>query len=323
MKSIFIADLQPKTEVLDEPFLLNEVAERLTKDGRSYILFTLRDKTGTLSGVFWDVPPTVLEWARSGQVVLVTGRINLYKEALQLSATDMTPIQVEDLRDFVPVSQRPKEAMLAELRQFIERLGQPWQGLVAHLLLDEAFLPRFATAPAARNMHHAVIGGLLEHTLSMANIADYLADHYPLVNRDLLLAGALLHDMGKVAEYDVENSFAFTEDGRLVGHITRAAILIESGAAALGDFPADDLRQLVHLVLSHHGALEWGSPVVPKTLEAVLLHQIDMLDSRAQGFLEHIETDSDSNGWTVKPSPMFRTELKRPFPNPKSVIREP
>jgi 3'-5' exoribonuclease len=112
----------------------------------------------------------------------------------------------------------------------------------------------------------------------------------------------------------VENSFAFTEDGRLVGHIVRAVTLIEKAAATLGDFPADELRHLIHLVLSHHGNLEWGSPVAPKTLEAVLLHQIDLLDSRVQGFLEHTEMDSDSAGWTVKPSPMFRTELKRPSP---------
>jgi 3'-5' exoribonuclease len=313
MKSTYIADLQPKMELLNEPFLLHEVAERTTKDGRSFILFTLRDKTGTISGVFWDVPPTVLEWARPGQVALVTGRINLYKEALQLSATDLNPHQTDDLSEFVPVSRRPQPEMIAELRQLVGRLAEPWGKLVSHLLLDEAFLPRFASAPAARNMHHAVMGGLLEHTLSMANLCDYLADHYPYVNRDLLLAGALLHDMGKVAEYDVDNSFAFTEDGRLVGHIVRAVTFIEKGAAELGGFPPDDLRHLIHLVLSHHGNLEWGSPVVPKTLEAVLLHQVDMLDSRVQGFLEHSETDSDGAGWTVKPSPMFRTELKRPF----------
>ena len=312
MKSIYIANLQPKMELLNEPFLLHEVAERTTKDGRSFLLFTLRDKTGTISGVFWDVPPLVLEWARPGQVVLVTGRINLYKEALQLSATDLNPLQTDNLSEFVPVSRRSQNEMVAELRQLIDRLAEPWQSLARHLLLAEAFLPRFASAPAARNMHHAVLGGLLEHTLSMANLCDYLADHYPYANRDLLIAGALLHDMGKVAEYDLDNSFAFTEDGRLVGHIVRAVTLIEKGAAELGDFPPDDLRYLIHLVLSHHGNLEWGSPVVPKTLEAVLLHQVDMLDSRVQGFLEHAETDSDSAGWTIKPSPMFRTELKRP-----------
>ncbi len=312
MKSIFIADLRPKIELLNEPFLLQEVAERTTKDGRPFILFTLRDKTGTLSGVFWDVPASILDWARPGQAVLVSGRVNLYKDSMQINATDLNPSFTEDMADFLPTSSRPVEEMIGELRQIIQRLAEPWQSLVSHLLLDEAFLPQFAGAPAARNMHHAAIGGLLEHTLSMATIADYLADHYPHVNRNLLLTGVLLHDMGKPLEYDADNSFAFTEDGRLVGHIVRAIVMIEKAAAELGSLPPDDLRQLVHLVASHHGNLEWGSPVVPKTLEAVLLHQVDLLDSRVQGFLEHAATDSDADGWTIKPSPMFRTELKRP-----------
>ena len=312
MKSIFIADLRPKIELLNEPFLLQEVAERTTKDGRPFILFTLRDKTGTLSGVFWDVPASILDWARPGQAVLVSGRVNLYKDSMQINATDLNPSFTEDMADFLPTSSRPVEEMIGELHQIIQRLAEPWQSLVSHLLLDEAFLPQFAGAPAARNMHHAAIGGLLEHTLSMATIADYLADHYPHVNRNLLLTGVLLHDMGKPLEYDADNSFAFTEDGRLVGHIVRAIVMIEKAAAELGSLPPDDLRQLVHLVASHHGNLEWGSPVVPKTLEAVLLHQVDLLDSRVQGFLEHAATDSDTDGWTIKPSPMFRTELKRP-----------
>jgi 3'-5' exoribonuclease len=312
VKSIFIADLRPKIELLNEPFLLQEVAERTTKDGRPFILFTLRDKTGTLSGVFWDVPASILDWARPGQAVLVSGRVNLYKDSMQINATDLNPSFTEDMADFLPTSSRPVEEMIGELRQIIQRLAEPWQSLVSHLLLDEAFLPQFAGAPAARNMHHAAIGGLLEHTLSMATIADYLADHYPHVNRNLLLTGVLLHDMGKPLEYDADNSFAFTEDGRLVGHIVRAIVMIEKAAAELGSLPPDDLRQLVHLVASHHGNLEWGSPVVPKTLEAVLLHQVDLLDSRVQGFLEHAATDSDADGWTIKPSPMFRTELKRP-----------
>ncbi|MCB8983807.1 MAG: HD domain-containing protein [Ardenticatenaceae bacterium] len=312
MKSIFIEDLRPKVDLLNEPFLLQDVAERTTKDGRPFILFTLQDKTGTLSGVFWDVPAAVLEWARPGQPVLVSGRINLYKDALQVNATDLNPSFNEELTDFLPFSTRPIDEMIGELQQVIDSLAEPWQGLAKHLLLNESFLNEFANAPAARNMHHAVLGGLLEHTLSMAAIAGYLADHYPHVNRNLLLTGVLLHDMGKPLEYDVDNSFAFTEDGRLVGHIVRAIVMIETAAAELGTMPADDVRQLVHLVASHHGNLEWGSPVVPKTLEAVLLHQIDLLDSRVQGFLEHASTDTDANGWTIKPSPMFRTELKRP-----------
>jgi 3'-5' exoribonuclease len=202
--------------------------------------------------------------------------------------------------------------MVNELRQIISGLAEPWQSLTRRLLLDREFLTAFANAPAARAMHHAYIGGLLEHTLSMAAIAKVLARHYPYVNQNLLLAGVLLHDMGKVMEYTTEGTFSFSDDGRLVGHITRAVILIELAAAATAGFPQEDLRQLVHLVASHHGNLEWGSPVVPKTLEAILLHQIDLLDSRVQGFYDHLRNDGGQDNWSARSSFMFNTELRRP-----------
>ena len=146
----------------------------------------------------------------------------------------------------------------------------------------------------------------------MATLADYLADHYPYVNRDLLITGTLLHDMGKVSEYSIEGEFAFTEDGRLVGHIIRAIAMVETAAAALNTLSPDQLRQLIHLIASHHGTLEWGSPVSPKTLEAILLHQIDLLDSRVQGFFDHLDNDNGEGDWTLKSSPMFKSELRRP-----------
>ncbi|MBE2221215.1 MAG: HD domain-containing protein [Anaerolineae bacterium] len=312
MKSFYASDLRPGDDLVNELFLLQDVARRSTKDGRSFLLFSARDKTGAVSAVFWDVPDQVSTWVRSGEVVLLSGRANNYKDSLQISTTDLIQNPTSHMAELLPSSPRPQAEMLVELRKTIESLGQPWQRLVSHILLDDLFLPQFANAPAARQMHHAYIGGVLEHTLSMATIADLLASHYPYVNRDLLVSGVLLHDMGKTMEYDLAGSFSFTEDGRLVGHIVRAIILIEKAAVELGDVPPEDIQQLVHLVASHHGNLEWGSPTEPKTLEAMLLHQIDLLDSRIQGFLEHAQTDVDDSGWTIKPSPMFRNEIKRP-----------
>lgn len=303
--------LQAGDEIVNEPFLLFDVVRRKTRDDRPYLLCTLRDKTGQIGGVFWDVPDYVNSWAKPGTVVLVTGRTTNYKEALQLTLTDLNIATAVDMGDFMPTSQRPRSEMVAELRDYIAQLSEPWQTLVAYLLLDEDFLQRFTTAPAARGMHHAYIGGLLEHSLSMTAIAAMLADHYPYVNKNLLLSGALLHDMGKTVEYTVDGSFGFSEDGRLVGHIVRAIVMVETAAAEL-NFPEDELRQLIHLIASHHGTLEWGSPVTPKTLEAVLLHQIDLLDSRVQGFFDHLKNDAGDDEWTVKSSHMFGTELKRP-----------
>ena len=311
MKTIFVSELTSGQELENESFLLQDILQRKTKDGRPYILGNLRDKTGQIACVFWDIPEYIEAWANTGQIALVTGRVVKYKDSLQISITDMNRAHHPDMTAFLPSSQRPQSEMIEQLKTFIGSLNEPWQSLLTAILLDDDFLPQFANSPAARAMHHAYVGGLLEHTLSMATIAQQLADHYPYVNKDLLVAGTLLHDMGKVIEYQVDESFSFSEDGRLLGHIVRAIIEIETTGKAM-DFPEDDLLNLVHLIASHHGKLEWGSPVQPKTLEAILLHQIDLLDSRVQGYFDYISNDTSETNWTAKNSPMFNTELRKP-----------
>jgi 3'-5' exoribonuclease len=312
VKSFFVTNINVGDELENEPFLIQDSILRETKDGRPYLLGTLRDNTGQIAFVYWDIPSYAEKWVTTGSAVLITGRVVRYKDSLQVTITDMNQNLDPSLAELLPSSRRPQEEMVAELKAHVNSLGQPWQPLVQHLLLDETFMREYANAPAARNMHHAYIGGLMEHTLSMAALANVLAGHYPFVNRDLLLAGTLLHDMGKAIEYDISKSFSFSEDGRLVGHITRAVVMVEKAAAELGDFPEDDLRHLVHLIASHHGTQEWGSPVVPKTLEAILLHQLDLLDSRVQGFFDHLSNDNSEDAWTAKSSYMFGTELRRP-----------
>jgi 3'-5' exoribonuclease len=226
-------------------------------------------------------------------------------------ATDFNLATAPDLGDFLPSSLRTRADMVAELQRYVADVSEPWQGLLTHLLLNEDFLQLFATSPAARGMHHAFIGGLMEHSLSMAKLGQMLAGHYAYVNKDLLVSGALLHDIGKTAEYSIEGAFSISNDGRLVGHIVRAIVMIEKAAEAIA-FPPDQLQQLIHLIASHHGTHEWGSPVVPKTLEAILLHQIDLLDSRVQGFMDHVREDSSEMDWTSKESRMFGTVLQRP-----------
>ncbi len=311
MKNLYVSALKSGQELENEPFLLQDILQRKTKDGRPYILGSVRDKTGQIACVFWDIPDYIEAWATSGQVALVTGRVVKYKDALQINISDMNRAPHPDMTAFLPSSQRPQEEMLVQLKEMIATLEEPWQSLLTTILLDDIFLPRFSNAPAARKMHHAFIGGLLEHTLSMATIALQMADHYPYVNKNLLLSGTLLHDMGKVEEYDVDESFGFSEDGRLVGHIVRAIIQIETAAIQL-NFPEDKLRDLLHLVASHHGKLEWGSPVQPKLLEAILLHQIDLLDSRVQGYLDYIADDNSETAWTSKKSMMFNSTLRKP-----------
>ena len=312
MKTKYISDFTERELLENVPLLLRDLTRRTTKDNRPYALCTFSDNSGQINGVFWDIPAHIDAWLRPGLVLLVSGQVNNYREALQISVSDVNQWLVPDMSYFLPASARPGNEMIAELRQTIAGLAEPWQELVAHILLADDFLPRFASAPAARTMHHACIGGLLEHTLSMAQIARYLAGHYDYVNLDLLLAGTLLHDAGKALEYAVADGFSFSDDGRLVGHIVRAVAMVEKAAAELNTIPAGELRQLVHLIASHHGTLEWGSPVLPKTLEAILLHQIDLLDSRIQGFYDHWQNDNGDGLWSVKSSYMFNTELRRP-----------
>lgn len=321
MKSLLISELQAGYILENEAFLVQDAVLRKTKDNRDFLLGNFRDKSGLLPFVFWDIPEHIMRWAQAGHIVLVTGRVNSYKDALQVTVTDIHESVNPDMAAFLPTSPRSRESMIAELKDIVSLMALPWQTLVSRLLLEDAvFLQQFASAPAARKMHHAYIGGLLEHSLSMANIAHQLADHYPYVNRDLLVSGALLHDMGKVIEYDVTKGFAFTDDGRLIGHLVRAVVMVEQAAASLGNFPEDDLRQLVHLITSHHGTNEWGSPITPKTLEAILLHQIDLLDSRVHGFFDHLNDDQGDNSWTIKNSAMFGTELRYPAGYPRTAV---
>ncbi|HMT20340.1 MAG TPA: HD domain-containing protein [Promineifilum sp.] len=310
-KSKYIGDLKAGMELQSEPFLLHDVVRRQSKDGRTFLLTTLRDRSGQISGVFWDVPLTVDVWARPGLAVLVSGRVSTYKDAIQVSINGLERATGIDMTAFLPTGKRPREAMLAELRDHVAALAEPWQTLAGYLLLEGETAALYVAAPAARSMHHAYVGGLLEHSLSMAAIARYLARHYPHVDADLLVCGALLHDVGKAYEYSLADGFAHSEDGRLVGHIVRGVVLIERAAAELG-FPPDALQQLIHLIVSHHGTTEWGSPIVPRTLEAVLLHQIDLLDSRIGGFMDHVGNDGGGADWTAKRSEMFGTELRRP-----------
>ncbi|MCA9938093.1 MAG: HD domain-containing protein [Anaerolineales bacterium] len=312
MKTLFITDLKNGDKFMDEPFLLRDVISRTTKDGQPFLRLVLSDKTGQVNGVYWDVPAQVQRWVSAGQVALVEGRVSTYRNAPQVVVTDLSAHANPDMRDFLRTSGRSREEMIAELHEEIESLNAPWQELLRHILLDEAFLPRFADAPAARRMHHAYMGGLLAHTLSMVRLAHALAAHYPYVNRDLLVSGVLLHDMGKVFEYGTDAGISVSDDGHLVGHIVRGVIIVEKAAAELDDFPADALQQLVHLIASHHGQMEWGAPVTPKTLEAILLHQIDLLDSRVQGFLDFLSEDAGNDTWSQKPSPMFGSYLQRP-----------
>lgn len=310
MKTVFVKQLRAGQELFDQPFLLLDVTQRETRDGRPYLLFNLGDNSGRVSGIFWNVPDEVLQTCVTGRVVLVTGDVRLYNKRLQVAALDLQPFEPATMADFVTSSGRDRDEMIAELRQAIAELSEPLRELASHILLEPFFLRRYAEAPAATIMHHAYVGGLLEHVLAMIALGRKAAELYPKVNGDLLIAGVLLHDVGKVTAYETRETFPLTDDGRLVGHLARGALMVDAAITEMEEFPSELRQQLIHMLLSHHGTTEWGSPVPPRTLEAVLLHQIDMLDSRARGFVDHVEAEPGDGAWT-SPSPMFGYELMR------------
>ena len=311
MKSRFVSQLKIGDSLEDEPFLLREVHVGSSKQGDPFLRLSLADKTGQINSVYWNVPDQVASWVKPGQVALVDGKVGRYRDSPQIVVNSLVLHESPNMEDFLATASRDFDEMLAELRTLVGSLNQPYQSLASALLLDADFLPRFAASPAAKRMHHAYAGGLLFHVLSMARIGDWMVGHYPRLDRDLLLTGVLLHDIGKVIEYDTTAGIQITDDGHLVGHLVRGVIMVEAAAAELPDFPPPVLRQIVHLLVSHHGKVEWGSPVSPKTLEAVLLHQLDLLDSRVQGFLDFMGEDNAEGKWSQNISPMFGTYLRR------------
>jgi 3'-5' exoribonuclease len=204
--------------------------------------------------------------------------------------------------------------MQAELDQLVAGIGDPWIRRLLEMLFVEDPLLRaaFAKAPAAKSLHHVCLGGLMEHTLSVAAMADRACAHYQEMNRDLVLAGVLLHDLGKTAELAYQRSFTYSDAGNLLGHIAMEADWISQAVAQIPDFPEQLRLMILHIVLSHHGRLEYGSPVLPKTPEALLVHYLDDLDGKLEAMFRAIREDAGQGSWT----PFSRT-LERMFYKPR------
>ena len=310
MKTIFVKQLEEGKELFDQPFLMIDATPRKTRDGRPYLLFNLVDRTGRVGGVYWNVPDEVVQSCSPGTVVLVTGNVHLYNQRLQVVALDLQPYEPDSMADFTVASRRNRDEMVDELTKVIGELREPLRQLLTEILLEPQFLRRFAEAPAAKIMHHAYVSGLLEHSLALVPFCRLAASQYPGVDEDLLVTGALLHDVGKTASYELNSTFAITDEEKLVGHIALGMNILEKATGKIPDFPSHLRQHLLHLLVSHHGTAEWGSPVTPRTLEAVLLHQIDLLDSRVQGFIDYTGSEAGDSRWT-SPSPMFGYELMR------------
>jgi 3'-5' exoribonuclease len=284
MKEIMVADLASReNREITAFFAAVSKQMRTGRDGGRYFALTLADRTGQVDGRMWEIDDA--GDFDPGDVVKVRGEVCRFNERLQIKVEKIRRAMTDEyeLGDFVPQSQREIGEMWAELQGWVASVRDPdLKALLEAFLNDEEIARTLREAPAAKGLHHAWIGGLLEHILSLMEMCELAARHYPEVNRDLLLTGVVLHDIGKLRELRWGTSFDYTMEGQLLGHITIGIGMIEQKIVAIPNFPAAKRLLVEHLVLSHHGEYEYGSPKLPMTAEAVLLHYMDNLDAKMQ-----------------------------------------
>ena len=286
MKDIFISDLASFEEgkLFDGFFLVLARQFRTTQTNKPYLNLIFADKTGQLEARAWE--PSDPRLARDfdrGDIVKVRGCIQRFNERLQLKVEQLRkahPHEVEK-SDFMPATTYDVEALWAQLLGFLDSFTDPHlKSLLGAILTDPKIAPAYREAPAAKQLHHAWLGGLLEHVVSLLGLADRMATHYPILNRDLLLTGVVLHDIGKVRELSWEIGFEYTMEGVLLGHIQIGAALAERTMDGLPGFPPRLKMLVLHMILSHHGKLEFGSPKLPMIPESLMLSFLDDLDAK-------------------------------------------
>ena len=301
MSKIFVNELK---DHLNKEIISNFlVTEKILREGAKdfYIRLKFADSSGSIAGNVWNNAKAVAEKFEAGDVVQVKGFIITYKAQLQVTVNKIKKVPQEeyDLNDFLETTSKDMNKMSEKLFGYIDSIkNQYLKELLLNIFEDKEFFTKFGQAPAAKSWHHNYIGGLLEHTISVAGLCDYASHNYK-VDRDLLVAGGILHDIGKVMEYQVVPNIEFTPIGRLVGHIPLGDNFVADKTKDINNFPDDLLMKLRHLILSHHGEYEMASARLPQTLEATILHQADNFDAQTIGVqqLKDAVTDDDAK-WT-------------------------
>ncbi len=312
----WIRDLRPGAEV-DETYAVRARDLRQRRGGGPFLALTLVDRTGEIAGLVWENVDQLASEFVLGGVVRVRGQVQRYNQRLQLVVRRAEAAEAGDVdeRDYVRASSLDPVIMWRRLETLIEELADPHlTQLLFRVFSDPDVAERFRVAPAARSLHHGFRSGLLEHTLSVTTAARILARHYRL-DESLVVAGCLLHDLGKIWELEAGASIEYTDDGRLLGHLPMEVLYVDRQIGELEEFPAETRRQLLHILLAHHGEYEYGSPRRPKTPEALLVHMADNLDSKLAGMLEAIAADGgDDEAWTAYSRILERHVYRRPAP---------
>lgn len=304
-KTFFIKDIRDKAPV-EGSFLVTKKETGVSKAGKAYLIVRLMDSSGECEARVWDNAESLARKFDKNDVVFLRGFCVPYQGRLQINISAIERLGEGEytMRDYLPCSKRDPEEMIRALDAVVEGMeDRHVRALLQAIFADPDVRGRFMAAPAAKAMHHPYLGGLLEHALSICGLVANVVAHYrsdgAVINRDLLMAGAILHDIGKIYELSYSTGFDYTDEGRLVGHITMGVELVDDKVRGLAGFPAELKVQIKHLLLSHHGTYEFGSPKRPKTLEAVLLSYLDDIDAKVNAFRSIIEAEKDSPGnWT-------------------------
>lgn len=306
MTKRFVNQLVDK-EAIDDIFLVNEKSLRANRNGNLYLQVRLADRTGSVTGMLWNANEKLAEGFSGGDYVRVQGTSQLYNGQLQLIVTKIQAVSAEsvDPADFVVLGSVELDRMIEQLQQRVAQIRNVHLRILGQTILaDPALVSAFKAAPAGIKNHHAYRGGLLEHVLSVLTMADRVADHYPRLDRDLLIMGALLHDLGKLKELVFERELGYSDAGQLIGHVVMGVQMLDGWIQEVqtksGEAYPETLGNLLrHLILSHHGEYEFGSPKLPMLPEALALHLVDHLDAKLHHFFQLIDEDpTPDSPWT-------------------------
>jgi len=327
MKSPYVNELQPNQQV-QGTFLVSYKEIRQKKSGDPYLSLTLADRTGELDAKMFDNAAEVIDTFEREDFVRIKGLLQVFQNRPQLTLHKIqtVPESEIDLADYLPASKRDRDEMFRELKAWIAGMSNPHlKALLEVIFADEGVALAYRTAPAAKTVHHAWVGGLIEHVLSLCHLAKMTAAHYADIDFDLLLAGVMLHDIGKIRELHYARSFGYTNEGQLLGHIQIGMQMVDEKLRLLPNFPARLRELLLHMILSHHGELAYGSPKIPLFPEALLLHLLDNMDSKMESMRGLIERDQRIAGvWTGYSAPLDRAALKkRKFLEPAAEASKP
>jgi len=291
-----------KGSQVDHFLLVKKCEPRLTKNNKQYLTMELGDKSASFGCNLWEEFEDLFKIIKCGDIVKVCGSLEEFQGSSQIRISSIRiaqPLDQVSPSDFLVRSKRDLESMKIELRQRIDKISNSKLRSLMNLIFSGNIFEKFYTAPAGKSWHHSYIHGLIEHTIEIIRICDLMCDIHSELNRDLLICGAMLHDLGKTEELSFDSAFEYTDKGKLLGHIVIAAMLVNEEAKQIPDFPNDLKDCLIHLILSHQGKLEYASPVVPKTVEAIALYQADELSAKVNAYKNAIATEIKSDGkWT-------------------------